>query len=148
MRPYRMTVIDRDADYFSCFDLMRALRPHLTDPAAFAAQATRQAIQGYRLLVAWQDDQAVGLAGYRIQENLLYGRFLYIDDLVCSPTARGNGLGRLMIDAVREQGRQQGCAHLVLDTGLGNALAQRFYFRQGLLTKGLHFSQALQAGSP
>ncbi|TCT87714.1 hypothetical protein EDC48_11182 [Gibbsiella quercinecans] len=24
----------------------------------------------------------MGLAGYRIQENLLYGRFLYLDDLV------------------------------------------------------------------
>lgn len=32
---------------------------------------------------------------------------------------------------------------LVLDTALANAFAQRFYFREGLLTRGLHFSQEL-----
>jgi hypothetical protein len=36
--------------------------------------------------------------------------------------------------------------HLVLDTVLGSSLAQRFYFRQGLLSEGLHFNQALHAG--
>ena len=50
---------------------------------------------------------------------------------------------RQMIDAVREEARRLGCAYLVLDTGLANSLAQRFYFRQRLLSKGLHFSQAL-----
>ncbi|MCJ9714285.1 GNAT family N-acetyltransferase, partial [Bordetella hinzii] len=39
--------------------------------------------------------------------------------------------------------RREDCAQLVLDTGLGNALAQRFYFRQGLLSAALHFRQAL-----
>jgi hypothetical protein len=31
----------------------------------------------------------------------------------------------------------------VLDTGLSNAFAQRFCFRQGLLATGLHFSEAV-----
>ena len=30
----------------------------------------------------------------------------------------------MLIDAVREQARREDCAQLVLDTGLGNALAQ------------------------
>jgi hypothetical protein len=30
-----------------------------------------------------------------------------------------------------------------LDTGLSNALAQRFYFRQGLLTSAIRFSKNL-----
>lgn len=85
----------------------------------------------------------MGLAGYRLQENLLYGQFLYVDDLVTVASARRHGLGSLLIEALREEAQRQGCAQLVLDTALGNALAQRFYFRQGLLSKGLHFSQAL-----
>ena len=127
----------------ACFDLMRELRPHLESAQAFHRQIERQASQAYRLLAAWENEQAVALAGYRVQENLLYGRFVYIDDLVVAPQARSHGLGKKMIDAVREQARQLGCAHLVLDTGLANALGQRFYFRQGVLAKGLHFSQAL-----
>jgi GNAT superfamily N-acetyltransferase len=143
MSTFRLSPIDSTQGYLACFSVMRELRPHLTDAAAFAAQARRQAGQGYRLLAAWQGDQVVGLAGYRLLENMLYGPFLYVDDLVAVASARRHGLGGLLIEALRAEAQQQGCAHLVLDTALGNALAQRFYFRQGLLSKGLHFSQAL-----
>lgn len=34
------------------FDLMRVLRPHLRDPAAYSTQLLRQVAQGYRLLGA------------------------------------------------------------------------------------------------
>ena len=143
MSTYRLNLVDSDQDYQACFDVMRELRPHLTDAATFAAQARRQAGQGYRLLAAWQDEQVRGLAGYRIQENLLYGRFLYVDDLVAASHARRHGLGGKLIDALREEAQRQGCAHFVLDTGLGNTLGQRFYFRQGLLARGMHFSELL-----
>jgi ribosomal protein S18 acetylase RimI-like enzyme len=143
MSTFRLNLIDSDQDYLACFNVMHELRPHLPDAAAFAVQVCRQAGQGYRLLAAWQGDQVMGLAGYRVQENLLYGRFLYVDDLVAVANARRHGLGGLLIEALREEAQRQDCAHLVLDTALGNALAQRFYFRQGLLSKGLHFSQAL-----
>lgn len=141
MSPLRFSLADSDQDYEACFDVMRELRPHLADVAAFAAQARRQAVQGYRLLVAWQDGQVKGLGGYRIQENLIYGRFLYVDDLVTVSECRRHGVGGKLIDALREEAQRQNCAHFVLDTALSNALGQRFYFRQGLLAKGMHFSQ-------
>lgn len=143
MNTFQLSPIDSDQDYQACFNVMRELRPHLTDAAMFTAQARRQAAQGYRLLAAWQNEQVKGLAGYRIQENLLYGRFLYVDDLVAAGDARRHGLGGKLIEALRQEAQRQGCAHFVLDTALGNALGQRFYFRQGLLAKGMHFSQPL-----
>src|SRR5690606_38861758 len=130
MSVFKLSLIDSDQDYQACFDVMRELRPHLTDAATFAAQSRRQAEQGYRLLAVWQGEQAKGLAGYRIQENLLYGRFLYVDDLVAASDMRRHGLGGKLIDALRDEAQRQGCAHFVLDTALGNALGQRFYFRQ------------------
>lgn len=143
MTAFRLSPVDSDEDYQASFGVMRELRPHLTDAAAFAAQARRQARQGYRLLAAWQGDQVKALAGYRLQENLIYGRFLYVDDLVAAADARRHGLGARLIDALRDEARAQGCANFVLDTGLGNALGQRFYFRQGLLAFGMHFRQPL-----
>lgn len=143
MSALRTVYLDTDQDYQAAFGLMRELRPHLSDAAAFVAQIRRQATQGYRILAIRQDDQIQALAGYRLQENTLYGRFLYVDDLVTAASARGQGLGARLIDALREEARRQACAHFVLDTGLGNALAQRFYFRQGLLAAGMHFRQAL-----
>lgn len=143
MHSMRLSYIDTDQDFLASFTAMHALRPHIDGATAFAAQVRRQAEQGYRLLAAWQGDQVVALAGYRLQENLLYGRFLYVDDLAAVENARGQGLGSHLLEELRDEAGRQACAHLVLDTGLGNALAQRFYFRQGMLSKGLHFCQKL-----
>jgi GNAT superfamily N-acetyltransferase len=145
MSKFQLRLIDSDQDYQASFNVMRELRPHLTDAAAFAAQVRRQAAQGYRLLAGWQGEYVKGLAGYRLQENLIYGRFMYVDDLVATAEARRCGLGAALINALREEARQKGCANFILDTGLANALGQRFYFRQGLLAVGMHFRQALQA---
>lgn len=125
------------------FDLMRVLRPHLRDPAAYSTQLLRQVAQGYRLLAAWQGQTLVGLAGYREMENLIYSRFIYVDDLIVSPDLQRSGVGSRLLSRVREEAVRRQCDHLVLDTGLHMALAQRFYFRQGLLAHGMHFTQTL-----
>lgn len=135
---------DTDADVAACFDLMRQLRPQLQSPEELVARVTIQRAQQYRLLVLKDDGRAVALAGYRIVDNLVYGHFLYVDDLVTDSGARGCGHGERLIDALRDIARQHACVRLVLDTGLSNALAQRFYFRVGLLATALHFGDVLQ----
>ncbi|WP_407364569.1 GNAT family N-acetyltransferase (plasmid) [Pseudomonas luteola] len=130
-----------------CFSLMHVLRPHLSDQARFADQIERQYNQGYVLLAAWEGKIPQGLMGYRIQENLLNGRFLYIDDLVVQPMLQRSGLGARMIQEARTIAMQQRCAHLVLDTGLHMALAQRFYFRQGLLSRAMQFFEPLSTAN-
>lgn len=145
---YTLQHLESHAAFEASFKLMRVLRPHLNDLAAYVAQLQRQAAQGYRLLAAWEGEQVVGLAGYRPLENLLYGRFIYVDDLVVSPDLQRGGLGAQLLSAVRDEALQRGCDHFVLDTGLHMPLAQRFYFRQGLLARGMHFTQSLKPGSP
>lgn len=135
--------IESDTDLDASFSVMQELRPHLSDRAAYAEQIARQRTQGYRLLAAWRDGAIVGLAGYRLQDNLLYGRFIYVDDLVVTASLHRARLGERLLRAARQQAVALGCRHFVLDTGLHMALAQRFYFRQGLLAKGLHFVEPL-----
>jgi len=144
---YRLQHLEDEKAFQASFDLMRVLRPHLKDPVTYAAQLARQTVQGYRLLAAWDDERVVGLAGYRSLENLLYGHFIYVDDLVVSPDLQRGGLGAQLLSAVRDEATQRGCDHFVLDTGLHMPLAQRFYFRQGLLARGMHFTQSLRSGS-
>ena len=140
---YTLQHIEDETALHASFDLMRVLRPHLCDPQRYVAQLLRQFHQGYRLLAAWHGQTLVGLAGYRTTENLIYGRVVYLDDLVVSPERQGSGLGAALLSAVREEAVRLQCENLVLDTGLHMALAQRFYFRQGLLAKGMHFTQTL-----
>lgn len=144
---YTFQHLDGEGAFQASFDLMRVLRPHLTDPASYVAQLVRQTEQGYRLLAVWGRERIVGLVGYRRLENLLYGRFVYVDDLVVTPDLQGSGLGARLLAAVRDEAVQEGCDHFVLDTGLHMPLAQRFYFRQGLLARGMHFTQSLRAES-
>lgn len=127
----------------ACFPVMRQLRPHLSGEADFADRVARMRADSYALLAVWDDGAPVALAGYRYQENLIYGRFLYVDDLVVTEHSRGARHGARLLQALERMAREAGCAKLVLDTGLANALAQRFYFRQGLLTGAMRFSKVL-----
>jgi GNAT superfamily N-acetyltransferase len=136
--------LDTPEDWTRAFEVMKELRPHLTDPDTFCAQLRRQREESYRLLAASDDEGAIlGLAGYRTQTNTLYGRFVYVDDLVVTARLQGSGIGARLLDTVRGIARDEHCAHFVLDTGLHMALAQRFYYRNGLLAKGMHFVQTL-----
>ena len=119
---------------------MRELRPHLPSEAEFVSRVQRQARDGYRLLAACIDDQVVGLAGYRPQENLIHGRFVYVDDLIVAASGRRAGIGALLLDRVSDECRRLQVPTLVLDTAVDNSLGQRFYFRYGMLARGLRFS--------
>jgi GNAT superfamily N-acetyltransferase len=136
----------------ACFPLMAVLRPHLADASELARRVDRQRRQHYHLLAAWRGDAPVGLAGYRFHEMLVRGPAVYVDDLVVADCERRHGLGARLLDEVAAIGRRENCAALVLDTALDNSLGQRFYFRYGLLARGLHFSMALvpqpQRGRP
>src|SRR5690606_6019526 len=124
-----------------CFPVMQQLRPHLQTPENFQDMVARMAGQQYRILGVWQGSAPLALAGYRLQENLIYGRFLYVDDLVTTAGNRGRNYGARLLHELSGIAAQQDCAKLVLDTGLSNALAQRFYFRQGLVTSAMRFSK-------
>ena len=83
------------------FDAMRALRTSLVDRDDFVRQVDqRQRPSGYRLIASLPDqgDSAVAVAGFRLGENLAWGRHLYIDDLSTLPAARKQGHARLLLD--------------------------------------------------
>jgi ribosomal protein S18 acetylase RimI-like enzyme len=132
-----------EAEVGACYVLMRQLRPHLKSQDEFIARWQSQSANGYRILALWSASKPVALAGYRVTENLVHGKFLYVDDLISDQSERGRGYGAQLLDNLKEQGRALGCKKLVLDTGLDNYLAHRFYFRQGLLAQALRFNVPL-----
>lgn len=134
---------ETQADLEFCFPAMQTLRPHLGGAPELVERVQRQQSQGYRMLAAWRGDAVIGAAGYRMQENLIRGRFCYVDDLVVLEAERRHGLGAQLLDAVAVEARAAGCVRLTLDTGLDNLLGQRFYFRYGMLPASLRFGMAL-----
>lgn len=130
-----------EAEIGVCYDLTRQLRPHLASADEFIARWRRQSADGYRIVALWSEQAGPrALAGYRVTENLVHGKFLYVDDLIADQSERSRGYGARLLDKLKDEGRALGCGKLVLDTGLDNYLAHRFYFRQGLLAQALRFN--------
>ena len=142
--PPAIRLLRSEAEIAACFPLMRELRPHLASPAEFIARWRRQARQGYRLAALFAGTQAMALAGFRVQDNLVHGRFLYVDDLVTSEASRRAGHGALLMAWLAHTARARGCGRLVLDTPLNNVLGHRFYYRHGLVATALRFMMPVE----
>lgn len=132
-----------DADAVrALWPVLRELRPHLAEDALVDAVASQRE-EGYRLVGAWRDGAPHGAAGFRVQQMLAHGRFLYVDDLVTIEACRGQGVGKALLDWLLAQARQLGCASLQLDSGSWRHRAHAFYFARGLHVSSLHFVRAL-----
>ena len=126
------------------------LRPHRAPAEALAALADGQRAAGYRLAGSFEpgEDEAAAVAGFRVQENLAWGRQLYVDDLVTRADRRGRGHGGALIRWLAEEAARAGCEQLHLDSGVGadREDAHRLYFNAGLRISSYHF-QAPTAGA-
>jgi ribosomal protein S18 acetylase RimI-like enzyme len=77
-------------------------------------------------------------------ENLIHGRFLYVDDLVTADGQRGKRLGAALLKELSTIGVDKNCRRLVLDTAVTNTKARRFYKREGLIDRIVGFMKPLE----
>ena len=76
---------------------------------AFVARVRLQQREGYLLAGLWDGDSVCAVAGYRIGNNLAWGKYLYVDDLVTDGNRRSEGHGKQLLDWLCAQAREQGC---------------------------------------
>jgi GNAT superfamily N-acetyltransferase len=107
----------------------------------------RQRASGYRLAGAFAAgrEEAVAVAGFRINEFLAWDKHLYVDDFVTAESYRGQGHADRLFAWLEAEARQAGCTQLHLDSAVGEHRqdAHRFYFRHGLRIAAFHFQREL-----
>ena len=130
-------------EIYACFSLMQLLRPHIRE-ASFVSLIREQQNSGYRLAYLHESSGILALAGFRVNENLAWGRFLYVDDLITLPEHRSKGYGARLLKWLASQARREGCRQLHLDSGVQRIDAQRFYEREGLSRTGFHYSMEIK----
>lgn len=135
-------IASSDAEVAACYPVMRALRPHV-DENAFVARVRAQEKSGYRLAYLEAGDGPVAVAGFRFQENLAHGRFLYVDDLVTLSIHRSCGHGAKLLSWLEDLAKKEGCAQLHLDSGVQRKEAHRFYEREGMEKVSVHFRKRI-----
>ena len=139
----KIEIAESDDEILACFPVMRHLRDHLSDASTFLRRVREQQRSGFRLAALSDGGEPVAVAGFRFGENLAWGRFLYVDDLVTHPEARSHGYGAALLAWLSEYGRAQGAGQLHLDSGNHRTDAHRFYRREGMEANSLHFKRSL-----
>ncbi|MGZ4617927.1 MAG: GNAT family N-acetyltransferase [Frankiaceae bacterium] len=150
-----MRIVDLDPADATCtaqmLAVVRELRPHLSTDS-FAAVLAEGAPQGLRFTgvfdAAREPGPCLAVAGWRIIATTSALRKLYVDDLVTASHARSSGVGRLLLQELRERAGAAGCTVLDLDSGVTRFDAHRFYLRERMRIQAHHFALSLPAGTP
>ncbi len=100
-----------------------------------AAVALGQAIDSHDAAVLVATDEAgaiVGfLTGYLDLHSVRFGYRCWVEDFAVDPERRSQGVGKLLLDAIRGWARERGATHLELDSADARTEAHRFYVREG-----------------
>ena len=137
---------DSDEDLLACFPVMHQLRPQLVREQ-FVERVRLQQEQGYRMAMVEDGAGVRAVAGFRIVENLAWGRHMYVDDLVTDEFSRSAGHGQALFTWLTDYARQHGCGELHLDSGVQRFDAHRFYLRNRMLISSHHFSLRIAGDS-
>lgn len=135
-------VATTDSEVAACYPVMRELRPHVAENQ-FLTRVRSQEHAGYRLAYVQESIGVVAVAGFRVGENLAWGRFLYVDDLVTLPVHRSKGYGAQLLYWLKEQATKEGCEQMHLDSGIQRKEAHRFYEREGMTMASRHFVETI-----
>lgn len=135
---------ETDEEILNCFEVVQALRPHVTDPAAFLQQVREMKLEGYRMLYCGVNEggkeKAAAFVGFRPLYKLFSGRSIYIDDLSTLPAYRGRGYGGQLLDHVHRIAKETGKAVVDLDSGFQRHDAHRLYLNKGYTLSCHHFT--------
>ena len=133
-----------DEQIAACFAVMHQLRPHLKDEAEFVARVRVQQREGYHLARLDEAGRVVAVGGFRVIHFLMWGKTLYVDDLVTDAGRRSAGHGRQLFEWLVDHARQQNCDQFHLDSGVQRFDAHRFYLRQRMAITAHHFAMTLK----
>lgn len=120
-------------------------------PALWDAERARRTIaeiiaaEDATLLVADPGDGTIaGICSVSLDlHSVRYGLRAWLEDLAVDPEHRSEGLGKLLLDAAKDWGRERGATHLELDSGEARTDAHRFYEREEPSWTGLQYAWAL-----
>lgn len=118
-----------------------------TDAADVPRRLAAIRTEGNDVLVAADGDAVLGLISLvhyaTIHAN---GRTAYIMALVVSSTARGRGVGRVLVDHAKRWATERGCRRLTVTSAEHRDGAHAFYPACGMPYTGRRFSVAIGGG--
>ncbi len=119
----------------------RHLRPQI--PAPYLERMKEVFATGAEMAVAVEAGEPCGVVVFRVTINTMVGKKIYSEDLVADPNTSVKGVGRFLMDFLKQEGRERGCVSLELESGTQREQAHKFYYREGFAIKAFGFKQPL-----
>jgi GNAT superfamily N-acetyltransferase len=124
------------------YKLITQLSPQLTEEA-YRTMLPDMVPNNYYQAAAFEDGKCIGVSGYWICTKLYSGKYLEIDNFVIDEHSRSKGVGKLVLDWMLDEARNNGCRTAMLDAYVENFKAHHFYYREGFIARGFHYLKAL-----
>jgi GNAT superfamily N-acetyltransferase len=134
--------IATDGDTDRLIPALMELRPHRT-AGELRVMLPVLYREGYRIAYIGDDSLAYALAGFRTLNFLFSGKTLYLDDLVTHSGHKRKGYAGILLEWLKQYGKENGCDHFSLDSGFQRKEAYRLYLNSGLEVESLHFGRKL-----
>jgi GNAT superfamily N-acetyltransferase len=115
------------------FDAYRRFYRHPSDPTG-ARRFLLDRFEHNQSLIFLAFDGASAIGFTQLYPSFSSGamaRIFVLNDLFVSPEGRGHGAGAALLQAAADYGRAVGAVRLVLQTEVGNTIAQSLYERLG-----------------
>jgi len=119
----------------------RHLRPQI--PENYLVRMKEVFATGAEMAVAMEGDELCGVVTFRVTTNTMTGKKITNEDLVADPNTRSKGVGKALMDFVKQEGLARGCVSIELESGTAREQAHKFYFREGFTIKTFGFKQPL-----
>lgn len=139
----KISLAKTEKEVSDCFSLIAELRPHLTRDEFIRKVSDMSKFSGYELIML-NDCGVKAVAGVRISEWLHTGKYLEIEELITSQTARSKGYGSKLFDWICNYAKQKECRQVRLVSGVSRADAHRFYVDKGMTFEAKYFSLTLE----
>ncbi len=117
-----------------------SLTPETTETTWQRLLDPAETVKGF---VAEVDGELVGFTHYLMHRSTWADWYCYLEDLFVAPDGRGEGTGRLLIEAVADEARKAGAKHLYWLTHETNAVAQVLYNKVAERTGFIHYRKGL-----
>jgi GNAT superfamily N-acetyltransferase len=129
-------------EMLSVFDVLSHMYPSMTKEEYDSITPDRVK-DGYRMLGVFDGEKCVCTGGFWISYRFYCGKFIQLDNMVTIPKYRSKGVGKLITDQIKNIGKTEGCAKVLIDTYVENFEAHRFFFREGFIIRGYHLNYKL-----
>ena len=114
------------AEWLKSFSVMKQLRSNLNEES-YIKSVEFLSQNGYKLFALFIEEKIVAVAGLNIMYNLVYGKYVWVQDLVTDCDHRSNGYGKKLLTYLQTWAKENGCNVVALSSGLQREDAHSFY---------------------